>query len=227
MADSVLVTGGAGYLGSILCAHLLQSGFRVTVLDNLLYGEQSLFHLCAEPRFTFVHGDVRDEQLVRRLTSEADILIPLAAIVGAPACDRDPALAGQSTSMRSSTCSGVAVPRRLVVFPTTNSGYGTGSGLEYCTEETPLEPISLYGRTKVQAKTAVLHEPQHHHSSPGHGLRHVAPDACCSTARPAGTKNYGRRFSAWAERWRTSRSKRGVSRSGGAMSAERERCEGK
>ena len=159
MADSVLVTGGAGYLGSILCAHLLQSGFRVTVLDNLLFGEQSLFHLCAEPRFTFVHGDVRDEQLVRRLTSEADILIPLAAIVGAPACDRDPAQAQAVNLDAIQHLLRCRSPRQLVVFPTTNSGYGTSSGLEYCTEETPLEPISLYGRTKVQAEAAVLQSP--------------------------------------------------------------------
>ena len=159
MADTVLVTGGAGFLGSILCAHLLQSGFRVTVLDNLLYGEQSLFHLCAESRFTFVHGDVRDEKMMRRLTSEADILIPLAAIVGAPACDRDPALAQAVNLDAIQHLLRCRSPRQLVVYPTTNSGYGTSSGLEYCTEETPLEPISLYGRTKVQAEAAVLESP--------------------------------------------------------------------
>jgi nucleoside-diphosphate-sugar epimerase len=159
MAESVLVTGGAGYLGSILCSHLLERGFRVTVLDNLSFGEQSLFHLCAEPRFEFVHGDVRDEQLVRRLSCEADILIPLAAIVGAPACDRDPALARSVNLDAIRHLLSCRSPRQLVVFPTTNSGYGTKSGHAYCTEETPLEPISLYGQTKVQAEAAVLQSP--------------------------------------------------------------------
>ena len=89
----VLVTGGAGYLGSILCERLLARPYAVTVLDNLTYGQHSLFHLCVNPRFEFIFGDVRDETLVRRLVQEADVLIPLAAIVGAPACDRDPFLA--------------------------------------------------------------------------------------------------------------------------------------
>ena len=85
MRKRVLVTGGAGYLGSILCEHLLDASHQVTTLDSLLYGEPSLLHLCANPNFSFVFGDVRDEKLVRRLVKEADVLIPLAAIVGAPA----------------------------------------------------------------------------------------------------------------------------------------------
>ncbi len=86
----VLVTGGAGYVGSVLCEHLLDAGCRVTVVDNLMYGQVSLSHLCADSRFEFVFGDARDESLVRRLVKDADVLIPLAAVVGAPACDRDP-----------------------------------------------------------------------------------------------------------------------------------------
>jgi nucleoside-diphosphate-sugar epimerase len=156
MGESVLITGGAGYLGSILCGRLLESGFRVTVLDNLSFGEQSLFHFCAEPRFEFVPGDVRDQALVERLTTEADILIPLAAIVGAPACDRDPALAQSVNLDAIRHLLRCRSQRQLVVYPTTNSGYGTKSGADFCTEETPLEPISLYGRTKVQAEAAVL-----------------------------------------------------------------------
>jgi nucleoside-diphosphate-sugar epimerase len=159
MAESVLITGGAGYLGSILSEHLLERGFRVTVLDNLSFGEQSLFHLCADPRFEFVYGDVRDEALVGRLSAEAEILVPLAAIVGAPACDRDPAQAQSVNLDAIRLLLRCRSPKQLVVYPTTNSGYGTKSGLDYCTEETPLEPISLYGRTKVQAETAVLESP--------------------------------------------------------------------
>src|SRR5687767_14438977 len=93
MDTRVLVTGGAGYLGSILCEHLLAAGCRVTVIDSLMYGQRSLFHFCADPRFDFVRGDVRDESLMRRLIDRHDVLLPLAAIVGAPACDRDPWLA--------------------------------------------------------------------------------------------------------------------------------------
>src|SRR4051812_19440883 len=90
---NVLVTGGAGYLGSILCEHLLTAGYRVTAVDNVAYGQHSLFHLCANSDFNFVRGDARDERLMKDLVKRADAIIPLAAVVGAGACDRDPALA--------------------------------------------------------------------------------------------------------------------------------------
>jgi nucleoside-diphosphate-sugar epimerase len=152
----VLITGGAGYLGSILCEHLLAAGFRVTVVDNLMYAQEPLFHLCANDRFGFVRGDVRDEQLMQRLIAEADVLLPLAAIVGAPACDRDPWLARSVNLDAVRLLNRLRSPNQLVVFPVTNSGYGAKSGDVYCTEETPLEPISLYGQTKVQAEAELL-----------------------------------------------------------------------
>src|SRR5271168_173406 len=95
MADRVLVTGGLGYLGSILCEHLLDAGYAVTALDNLMYesGQQGLFHLCANPAFDFIKGDVRDETVMRAALKTADVVVHLAAIVGAAACDRDPVLA--------------------------------------------------------------------------------------------------------------------------------------
>lgn len=159
MPERVLVTGGAGYLGSILCEHLLAAGYQVTVLDNLMYGQESLFHFCAHPRFGFERGDVRDEPLLRRLVAAADVLLPLAAIVGAGACDRDPWLA-QAVN-RDAVCllNRLRSPQQLVVFPVTNSGYGTKSGEVHCTEDSPLEPISLYGRTKVQAEAELLASP--------------------------------------------------------------------
>lgn len=159
MAATVLVTGGAGYIGSILCETLLQKGFQVTVLDNLIYGEQGLYHLCAHPRFDFFYGDARDERLVGRLVREADVLIPLAAIVGAPACDRDALLARSVNLDAIRLLLRLRSPKQVMVYPTTNSGYGTQSGDLHCTEETPLEPISLYGQTKVQAEQAVLESP--------------------------------------------------------------------
>ncbi len=159
MATHILVTGGAGYLGSVLCETLLHSGFQVTVVDNLMYGQHSLFHLCANPGFDFITGDVRDEGLMGQIIKRADILIPLAAVVGAPACNRDPWL-GQSVNFEAiRLLNRLRNPEQLVIFPTTNSGYGTQSGSIYCTEETPLEPITLYGQTKVQAEVELLGSP--------------------------------------------------------------------
>jgi nucleoside-diphosphate-sugar epimerase len=156
MADRVLVTGGAGYLGSILCEHLLDRGFEVTVLDNLMYGEQSVFHLAAHPRFNFVFDDARDEATIKKLVQEAEVIIPLAAIVGAPACDRDPLLTKTVNLDAIRLINRLRSSSQLIIYPTTNSGYGTKSGDVFCTEETPLEPISLYGQTKCQAEALVL-----------------------------------------------------------------------
>ncbi len=155
----MLVTGGAGYLGSVLCEHLLRAGYQVMVVDNLMYGQHSLFHLFAHPELEFVFGDARDETLVRTLLKTADVVIPLAAIVGAQACDRDPWLARAVNLDAVNLINELRSPRQLVVFPTTNSGYGTRSGQSFCSEETPLEPISLYGRTKVDAEGALLQTP--------------------------------------------------------------------
>ena len=156
MTDRILVTGGAGYLGSILCEHLLDAGYRVTVLDNLMYGQEPLFHLCAHPDFDFVRGDTRDEATLKRLLGQADVIIPLAAIVGAPACDRDPWLAQAVNLDAVRLINRLRSPQQRIVFPVTNSGYGAKSGEVFCTEESPLEPISLYGRTKVEAEAELL-----------------------------------------------------------------------
>ena len=159
MPGRVLVTGAAGYIGSILCEHLLDAGYQVTALDNLAYTEHNLFHLCADPRFEFVRGDARDEELMRGLVEEADVLIPLAAIVGAPACDRDPLLARTVNLEAVRMLNRLRRPNQVVIYPTTNSGYGTKSGDVYCDENTPLEPISVYGQTKVQAEMELLETP--------------------------------------------------------------------
>lgn len=156
MPQTVLITGGAGYLGSILTEHLLSKGYRVTVLDNLMYGEQNLFHLCANPNFDFIFGDARNEGLVASLLSKADIVIPLAAIVGAPGCDLDPLMASSVNLDAVRMINRLRSPAQLIIYPTTNSGYGTKTGDMFCTEETPLEPISLYGCTKSDAEAEVL-----------------------------------------------------------------------
>jgi nucleoside-diphosphate-sugar epimerase len=155
----VLVTGGAGYLGSILCERLLAGSYEVVVVDNLLYRQQSLFHLCGNPRFQFVFGDARDESLMRSAIKDADVIIPLAAIVGAPACDRDPGMARGVNLDAIRTLNRMRSPHQFILYPTTNSGYGTQSGDVYCTEDTPLEPISLYGQTKSQAERELLESP--------------------------------------------------------------------
>lgn len=159
MSVKVLVTGGAGYLGSILCEHLLSAGHDVTVVDSLLYQQRSLFHFCANPRFDFIRGDARDEALMGRVVKHADVLIPLAAVVGAPACDRDPWLARSVNFEAVRLLNRLRSSDQLVVYPTTNSGYGTQSGDVYCTEDTPLQPISLYGQTKVDAESELLGSP--------------------------------------------------------------------
>ena len=155
MTTHVLVTGGAGYLGSVLSERLLDEGYQVTVMDNLLYRQKSLLHLCHHPSFDFVFGDTRDHALTEKLLKKADVLIPLASIVGAPACARNP-WGSESVDMGVLDSVKMTSPRQRVVFPTTNSGYGTKSGDVYCTEETPLEPISLYGINKVALESAIL-----------------------------------------------------------------------
>ena len=159
MSLHVLVTGGAGYLGSVLCERLLAAGYRVTTVDDMMYQQRSLLHLCANPQFDFVLGDVRDEKLLRGLVKEADVLIPLAAVVGAPACDRDPLLARSVNLEAVRLLKSLRSAQQPIIYPTTNSGYGTQSGDLFCTEDTPLEPISLYGQTKSQAETELLEAP--------------------------------------------------------------------
>lgn len=156
MSLRILVTGGAGYLGSVLCEHLLDDGHRVTVIDSLVHGQTSLFHLCANKAFEFVRGDVRDERLVAKVLETVDIIIPMAALVGAPLCEREPVLARDVNLNAIRMLNKLRRPDQLVIFPTTNSGYGTQSNDQFCTEETRLEPISLYGQTKVDAEQDVL-----------------------------------------------------------------------
>jgi nucleoside-diphosphate-sugar epimerase len=156
---SVFVTGAAGYIGSVLCARLLAAGYRVVALDSLYFGTQTLFHLADYSSFEFTLGDARDERLVKDLVSTCDVLVPLAALVGAPLCDRDPDTAASTNLGAIRLLNRLRRPSQLLVYPTTNSGYGTKSGEVLCTEDTPLEPISLYGRTKVEAEADVLAGP--------------------------------------------------------------------
>jgi len=159
MTNHILITGGAGYLGSIMTQRFLDAGFRVTVLDNLMYGQHSLFQFCSNPNFDFIYNDARNENILKQTLGDVDVIIPLAAIVGAPACQRDPLLARSVNLDAIRLLLKLRSTDQLIVYPTTNSGYGTKSGNIFCTEETPLEPISLYGETKVQAEKELLDSP--------------------------------------------------------------------
>ncbi len=156
MGDSILVTGGAGYLGAILVPELLAAGHRVTVLDNFMYNQNSLARVCANPNFDVVNGDARSPELLKPLVAKADYVLPLAALVGAPLCKKDPIGATTTNRDAIATLSKLMSPQQRIVMPITNSGYGVGEQGKFCTEDSPLRPISLYGVTKVEAEKAVL-----------------------------------------------------------------------
>ena len=152
----VLVTGGAGYLGSILVPALLDRGFAVTVVDNFMYGQDSLAAVCYHPQFSLVRGDVPSLEAMKPLAKDADIVIPLAALVGAPLCDRDP-IAATSTNLKAIVdMLGFLSASQRVLLPISNSGYGVGEAGKFCTEETPIRPVSLYGRDKVEVERVLL-----------------------------------------------------------------------
>jgi len=154
--NRVLITGGAGYLGSVITPFLLAKGYKVTVLDNLLYRQSSLLDCCSNSDFNFVKGDCRDERLISEQLKNADIIIPLAALVGAPLCESD------RIGAQTINCDAVMMLDKLksnqqkLLIPITNSGYGIGEKDKFCTEESPLRPISFYGKTKVEAEKAVM-----------------------------------------------------------------------
>lgn len=152
----ILVTGGAGYIGSILVPHLLRDGHAVTVLDNFMYGQTSLLEACAFPSFRVVRGDTRDERLLKDLAVGMDALLPLACLTGAPLCARDPSAAKAINHDAVKFLATIKGKDQRLIFPCTNSGYGIGQeGIE-CDENTPMRPISLYGRLKVEIEKYLL-----------------------------------------------------------------------
>jgi nucleoside-diphosphate-sugar epimerase len=154
--EKVLITGGAGYLGSVLTKHLLDKDYSVTCLDNLSFVNTSLLHLTNNPKFNFIYGDVRDRRTLEETLPNFDVIIPLSAIVGAPQCDANPVDAKLINRDSIIAMNNIRSNNQKIVYPTTNSGYGTTTGEIYCTEETPLNPISLYGVTKVEAEKNLL-----------------------------------------------------------------------
>lgn len=154
--ERILVTGGAGYLGSVLVPELLRAGHEVTVLDSLMFGQVTLLDCCACEGFDFIKGDICNSGLISSLVPRFDVIIPLAAIVGAPACKMNPSLTNLVNHDAMMDMIDRLSPLQKVIFPTTNSGYGIGEKDRFCTEQSPLRPISEYGRVKVILENALL-----------------------------------------------------------------------
>ncbi len=156
----ILVTGGAGYIGSVLVPKLVLRGYKVTVVDNFMFGQSSLLELCSQNNFEIVKGDIRNLSYTDKIIKEADLIIPLAALVGAPICEKEPKLAIEVNQEAINILCKKLSPSQKIILPVTNSGYGIGQKGIFCTEDTPLNPISLYGKTKVKAEEYVLEREQ-------------------------------------------------------------------
>ncbi len=152
----ILITGGAGYLGSVITEKMLNAGHQVTVLDNLSFKQISPLQFTSNPKYHFIYGDVRNENLLRHEVGTHDVIIPLAAIVGFPACKADPKLAWEVNYEQIKTILDTIGDEQIILYPNTNSGYGIGEGQTECTEESPLNPISVYGESKCKAEKLLL-----------------------------------------------------------------------
>lgn len=159
MSYNILVTGGAGYLGSTMVPELLAKGHKVAVIDNFMYGQNSLAHVCHNPNFSVVRGDVRIENVILPLIKKADIIIPLAAYVGAPLCARDPVGASSTNHDALMMMLKNVSKHQRILMPTTNSAYGSGDENNFCTEESPLRPMSLYAVEKVKVEKELMQHP--------------------------------------------------------------------
>lgn len=154
--SKILVTGGAGYIGSVLVPMLIQEGHEVTVVDNFYFNQSALLECCMDRKFNVVRGDVRSNELMTRLLYDKDYIIPLAAMVGFPLCKTDEVAAKTINLDAIKMLIELRKPEQKIIYPCTNSGYGIGDGDKFCTENTPMKPISLYGITKTKAEELVL-----------------------------------------------------------------------
>ena len=152
----VLVTGGAGYIGSVLIPMLLKKEYVVTVIDNFMYGQPSLAASISNPKLNLIYGDVRDYQTMSKIVNEHDVIIPLAAIVGAPACDRDPLLASSINKDSILWLFKSISKDQQIIMPTTNSAYGSGDQNNFCDENSELKPLSLYAKDKVAVEESLM-----------------------------------------------------------------------
>jgi nucleoside-diphosphate-sugar epimerase len=152
----ILVTGGAGYIGSILVPELLKKGHEVIVIDNFMYNQTSLLNCCYSKNLTIVRGDARSKNIVAKHLRNVDAIFPLACMTGAPLCEKDTIAAKTVNFEAVKMILELRSKEQAIIFPTTNSGYGIGQKGIYCTEKTPLNPISLYGRLKVETEKMLL-----------------------------------------------------------------------
>lgn len=156
MGNNILVTGGAGYLGSTMVPDLLAAGHKVAVLDNFMFKQSSLNAVCHHPNFSVIKGDIRVESVMAPLMKDADIVIPLAALVGAPMCSLDPVGASTTNHDAIDLMLKLISKQQIILMPTTNSAYGTGDENNYCTEESPLRPISQYAIEKIAIEKELM-----------------------------------------------------------------------
>lgn len=152
----ILITGGAGYLGSVITEKMLKAGHIVTAIDNLSFKQLSPLQFTSNPNYNFIYGDVRNVDFLKHQVGLHDVIIPLAAIVGFPACKADPKLAWEVNFTQIETILDSIGDEHIILYPNTNSGYGIGEGQTECTEESPLNPISVYGESKCAAEKLLL-----------------------------------------------------------------------
>lgn len=152
----ILVTGAAGYIGSVLVPSLLKAGHEITAIDSFMYNQHSLLDCCYDKRLTIIRGDARSKELIARALKDADAVFPLACFTGAPLCAKDPLGAKSVNFDAVKMILDLRSKNQLIIFPTTNSGYGIGQKGVYCTEATPLNPISLYGKLKADIEKLIL-----------------------------------------------------------------------
>tara|TARA_B100001173_G_scaffold293607_1_gene286818 strand:- start:9 stop:953 length:945 start_codon:yes stop_codon:yes gene_type:complete len=158
----ILITGGGGYIGSVLIGELIKKNFEVAILDKFIFKQKKIIHNLYGKKIQIIEGDVRDNSLIKNSVKNIDIIIPLAAIVGAPLCKKNPQLTKSVNVGSVKTLVKNLSKNQIILVPTTNSGYGIGKKNSYCTEKSPLKPVSLYGQTKVLAEKIIL---DHHNSS--------------------------------------------------------------
>ncbi len=156
MKYNILVTGGAGYLGSTMVPDLLKEGHNVTVLDNFMYKQSSLNNCCSDSNFNVIKGDIRQESAITPLIKKADVIIPLAALVGAPLCNLDPIGATSVNHDAIILMLNKISKEQIVLMPTTNSAYGTGDENNYCNELSPLRPLTQYAKEKVKVEKLLM-----------------------------------------------------------------------
>jgi len=153
---NILVTGAAGYIGTMLCTELVSKGYSVTAVDKLKYDKNSLCHLFFNKNFKFIKEDVTKINVIKKIIKDMDFIIPLAGLVGAPLCEKKKKEAVEINVKAIELIVKLAKKNQKIIYPTSNSGYGIGQKSKFCDENSPLNPISLYGRTKAQAEKIVM-----------------------------------------------------------------------